>query len=164
MYSSRGWSYSTSPTPSPTGSAYRRRRRSRLSILPGARRGFVRWTGLAGKHAGLLAASLGRIPRLAPWLVRLGPLPLALAVVGGVAWYHFVFPGFTVDGSVLDSATGAGVAGARVWSGEGSATADDSGHFHLVAVKPPEPLSIAADGYVGVAARSGWPEIGRAHV
>src|ERR1700716_1133653 len=56
-----------------------------------------------------------RLPKL-PRLPALGPLPLAVVLIGAAAWYHFVFGGFEVHGAVSDSATGLPIAGARVWS------------------------------------------------
>src|SRR6266849_3665081 len=49
-----------------------------------------------------------RLPRLP----AVGPLPFAVLLVAGVAWYHFGFSGFNVHGMVVDSSTGQPLAGA----------------------------------------------------
>src|SRR3982074_11186 len=53
-----------------------------------------------------------RLPRLP----AVGPLPFAVLLVAGGAWYHFAFGGFDVHGLIVDGATGLPIAGVRVWS------------------------------------------------
>src|SRR5260370_27134006 len=103
MLSNRGWSYS--PTAS-TGrvSAYRRRppRVEMRAVLP------------------VLGA-----------LAHLAPLPIAVALIVSVSWYHFVFPGFQVEGIVRAADTGAPLADARVLTRATETTTDALGHFRL---------------------------------
>src|SRR5690242_1061710 len=77
-----------------------------------------------------------RLPRIP----NPGPLPFALLIVAAAAWYHFGFAGFNVHGSVLDSATGQPVAGARVWSARASTQTQADGSFEIGSIKPPEML------------------------
>jgi hypothetical protein len=86
------------------------------------------------------------LPRL-PSLPRVGPLPFAILIVGLAAWYHFGFEGFTVNGVVLDLASGEPVAGARIWSAQANATSAADGSFTLTRVKLPEMLAADAPGY-----------------
>jgi hypothetical protein len=87
-----------------------------------------------------------RRPKL-PRLPSLGPLPFALLLVGGVAWYHFSFDGFSIEGMVIDADSGTPVSGARVWAAQSHATTTPDGHFTLTGVKPPEMVSADAPGY-----------------
>lgn len=87
-----------------------------------------------------------RLPR-PPRLPNVGPLPFALLLVGAAAWYHFAFDGFSISGTVVDSATGAPVAAARVWSSRSNTTTRDDGTFTLPSVKTPEMLAADAPGY-----------------
>jgi hypothetical protein len=80
-----------------------------------------------------------------------------VVAVALVAWYHFVFSGFGFGGTVVDAATGRGVAGARVWSGSALALTDGDGAFHLAAAKPPELVSVDAPGYGQTAVRATIP-------
>jgi hypothetical protein len=73
-------------------------------------------------------------------------------VVGAAAWYHFVFGGFALPGSVVDSTSGKPIAGARVWSADSSSSANPEGEF-VLAVKPPEPVSVDAAGYLSSSVR-----------
>src|SRR5438132_5852171 len=75
-----------------------------------------------------------RLPRLP----AVGPLPFAVLLVAGVAWYHFAFGGFNVSGIVVDSSTGQPIAGVRVWSGRANTASSLDGSFDLERVKPPE--------------------------
>jgi hypothetical protein len=146
MYTRRGWSYSPPVPHNGTPSARRRSRRLArfrvhlsLGWLPRPR---------------LPHLSLPRL-RLPPlrWLLRLGPLPLAVALVGLAAWYQLLFPGFTIAGRVVDGETGQPVAGARVWTGTHDTLTAADGTYRLPGVKPPEHLSFAAGGYTGAAQR-----------
>src|SRR5712692_11754985 len=65
-----------------------------------------------------------------------GPLPFAVLLVAGVAWYHFGFGGFSVSGTILDSSTGQPLAGARVWSSRANTASLPDGSFALESVKP----------------------------
>jgi hypothetical protein len=96
-----------------------------------------------------------RKPRLAG--LRFSPLPLAIVLVGFVAWYHFVFTGFSIAGFVIDDATGQPISGARLWSGYGTATTLIDGGFSLDGVKPPEVISVDAPGYRAVSLRAWSP-------
>jgi hypothetical protein len=96
------------------------------------------------------------LPRL-PRLPRVGPLPFAIVLVGLAAWYHFVFEGFTVNGVVLDLASGEPVAGARIWSAQANATSAADGTFTLTRVKLPEMLAADAPGYRGWSERLSTP-------
>jgi hypothetical protein len=93
-----------------------------------------------------------RLPRL-PQLPAIGPLPVAIVLVAGVAWYHFLFPGFTVRGAVVDATTGEPVSGARVWSARANMTTFSDGSFGLDAIKPPEVVGFDAPGYRGASTR-----------
>src|SRR4051812_14066584 len=77
-----------------------------------------------------------RLPRLP----NPGPLPFAILIVVGVAWYHFGFAGFSVRGSVVDNATGQPLAGARVWSSRATTQTQLDGTFEIGSIKPPEML------------------------
>lgn len=77
----------------------------------------------------------------------LGPLPLAVLVVAGLSWYHFLFGGFSAHGVVVDNATGQPIAGTRVWSTRASATTAADGSFEVGGVKPPEAIGFEAPGY-----------------
>src|SRR5712664_1283777 len=77
----------------------------------------------------------------------IGPLPFAVLLVAGVAWYHFAFVGFNLNGMVVDSATGQPIAGVRVWSGRANTASSPDGSFALGSVKPPEMLAFDAPGY-----------------
>jgi len=92
-----------------------------------------------------------------PRLPNPGPLPLAILIVAGVAWYHFGFAGFSVHGSVLDSSTGQPVAGARVWSTRASTHTQPDGSFEIGSIKPPEMLGFDASGYLGANFRVSSP-------
>jgi len=119
LNSNRGWSYS--PTASTHRvSAYRRREpRADLRAL--------------GPVLGALA--------------RLAPLPIAIALVVGMSWYHFVFPGFQIDGVVREAGTGAPLANARVVTRATETTTDAAGYFRLQGVKPPSPIQVQLNGY-----------------
>jgi hypothetical protein len=117
--SKRGWSYS--PTAS-TGRVSAYRRRSRTVEIPPA------------------AAVLGA-------LYRLAPLPLAVALVVSVSWYHFVFAGFRVDGAVREAGSGVPLANARVSTRASEATTDAEGNFSLQGFKPPSPILVQLSGY-----------------
>ena len=80
-------------------------------------------------------------------LLRLAPLPIAVALVVGMSWYHFVFPGFQIDGLVREAGTGAPVANARVVTRATETTTDATGHFRLQGVKPPSPIQVQIAGY-----------------
>jgi len=80
-------------------------------------------------------------------LARLAPLPIAIALVVGMSWYHFVFPGFQIDGLVREAGTGAPVANARVVTRATETTTDAIGHFRLQGVKPPSPIQVQIAGY-----------------
>jgi hypothetical protein len=82
-----------------------------------------------------------------PGLPRFNPLPIALALVGAAAWYHFAFAGFSVHGAVVDTVTGQPIPGARVWSARATASAGDDGSFELGSVKPPDAIGFEAPGY-----------------
>jgi hypothetical protein len=88
------------------------------------------------------------LPRL-PRLPNLGPLPFAVLIVAGAAWYHFAFPGFTIRGTVTDSLSGQPVASARVWSSHANTSTATDGSFELGTIKPPEMLGVDAQGYSG---------------
>ncbi|MBV9897295.1 MAG: hypothetical protein JO020_24285 [Chloroflexi bacterium] len=82
-----------------------------------------------------------------PSLPRLSPLPVALALIGAVAWYHFAFAGFSVRGQVVDSLSGAPVSDARIWSARAATGTSSDGAFVLEHVKPPDALGLDAPGY-----------------
>ncbi len=90
-------------------------------------------------------------------LRRLGPLPLVLALVGGLSWYHFLFPGFALDGAVVDAASGRPLAGARVRASVDEGLAGADGAFRLRRVKPPEVLAVELPGYVPATVRALLP-------
>ncbi len=79
-----------------------------------------------------------------PWL---SPLPLAIALVGAAAWYHFAFAGFSLHGEVVDNLSGQPVADAQVWSARASAAGDTDGSFVLDRVRPPDAVGVDAPGY-----------------
>ena len=87
-----------------------------------------------------------RWPRL-PRPPALGPLPFAVLLVAGLSWYHFAFAGFSVQGAVVDSASGQPIAGARVWSSRATAASAADGSFEVGGVKPPEVVGFDAPGY-----------------
>src|SRR3977135_4039955 len=97
-----------------------------------------------------------RLPKL-PRLPALGPLPLALVLVGGAAWYHFAFGGFDVHGAVTDGATGQPIADARVWSMRANSVTAVDGSFTLTSIKPPEVIAFDAPGYRGQSMRLTLP-------
>jgi hypothetical protein len=139
MYSNRGWSYSPQPSPHKSSAVRRRPRISRRPRMPR----FPKPPQL-------------RLPRL-PRLPNVGPLPFAIALVAVAAWYHFGFEGFSIDGSIVDAATGAPIAAARVWSTQSNALAREDGSFTLPKVKPPEMLAADAPGYRGWTDRLSTP-------
>ncbi|MCA1646000.1 MAG: carboxypeptidase-like regulatory domain-containing protein [Chloroflexi bacterium] len=94
-----------------------------------------------------------RLPRLPAF----SPLPFAVLLVAGVAWYHFGFGGFNVRGTVLDSATGQPISGARVWTSRANTASSADGSFALESVKPPEILSFDAPGYRDQSVRVSTP-------
>jgi hypothetical protein len=96
------------------------------------------------------------LPKL-PRLPALGPLPLALVLVGGAAWYHFAFGGFDVHGAVTDGATGQPIADARVWSMRANSVTAVDGSFTLTSIKPPEVIAFDAPGYRGQSVRLTLP-------
>jgi hypothetical protein len=81
------------------------------------------------------------------------PVGAAVASVALVSWYHFVFAGFSIQGSVVDRGTGKALAGAYVWGNAGGAAADDQGHFRLDGVKPPELVQAVAAGHTSSGTR-----------
>src|SRR5229473_7978811 len=81
-----------------------------------------------------------RLPRLPAF----SPLPFAILLVAAAGWYHFVFQGFSVHGSVADGASGKPIDGARVWSARASAVAAADGSFELERVKPPDAIGVDA--------------------
>ncbi len=85
------------------------------------------------------------------------PLPFAVLLVVGAAWYHFGFGGFSVHGMVVDRSTGRPIAGARVWSGRANTASSIDGSFALESVKPPEMLAFDAPGYRGQSVRVSTP-------
>jgi hypothetical protein len=97
-----------------------------------------------------------RLPKL-PRLPALGPLPLAIVLVGAAAWYHFAFGGFEVHGAVTDIATGQPIAGARVWSMRANSVTAADGSFSLSSIKPPEMVAFDAPGYRGQSVRVTLP-------
>src|SRR5207302_4271054 len=131
--------------------------RPRLPALPGP----PRLSALQRRHALPRLSALQRRPGLPslpgpprlptlphlPRLPAVGPLPFAVLLVAGVAWYHFAFGGFIVRGSVFDSASGQPIVGARVWTGRVSAITAADGTYALDGVKPPEMIGIDAPGY-----------------
>jgi hypothetical protein len=88
------------------------------------------------------------------FLSRLGRFAFAVLVGGTAAWYFFLFAGLTVEGVVLDRASGRALSGARVWSGAKATVTGLDGRFQLNGVKLPVPLSLDAPGYLGT---SLWP-------
>jgi len=68
-------------------------------------------------------------------------------LVGAAAWYHFAFAGFNVRGTLVDSASGQPIAGARIWSARSNALSLGDGSFELERVKPPDSLGLDAPGY-----------------
>jgi hypothetical protein len=94
-----------------------------------------------------------RLPRLP----AVGPLPFAVVLVTGVAWYHFAFGGFEVRGMVVDGATGQPITGVRVWSSRANTASSPDGSFALGSVKPPEMLAFDAPGYRAQTVRVSTP-------
>jgi hypothetical protein len=86
-----------------------------------------------------------------------GPLPFAVLLVAGVAWYHFAFSGFDVRGSIVDSSTGQPIGGVRVWSSRANTASSTDGLFAIGSVKPPEMLAFDAPGYRGQTIRVSMP-------
>ena len=84
-----------------------------------------------------------RLPRLPAF----SPLPVAVLLVGAVAWYHFGFGGFNVRGSVVDASTAQPIVDARVWTSRGSSLSAANGSFELDRVKPPDAVGFDAPGY-----------------
>ena len=72
---------------------------------------------------------------------------MALLLVGGVAWYHFAFGGFSIRGAVLDRDSGRPIVGARVWSARASAISAADGEFAIERIKPPDAIGFDAPGY-----------------
>src|ERR1700694_1149355 len=103
LLSNRGWSYSSTASTHRV-SAYRRRP-PRVDLRA-------------------IAPVLGAI-------ARLSPLPIAIALIVGMSWYHFVFPGFQIDGVVHEAGTGAPLANASVGTRAIQTTTDAAGHFWL---------------------------------
>ena len=94
-----------------------------------------------------------RLPRLP----SVGPLPFAVVLVAGVAWYHFAFGGFEVRGMVVDGASGQPITGVRVWSSRANTASSPDGSFALGSVKPPEMLAFDAPGYRAQTVRVSTP-------
>ena len=94
-----------------------------------------------------------RLPRLP----AVGPLPFAVVLVAGVAWYHFAFGGFEVRGMVVDGANGQPITGVRVWSSRANTASSPDGSFALGSVKPPEMLAFDAPGYRAQSVRVSTP-------
>src|SRR5450631_4206974 len=119
LLSNRGWSYSSTASTHRV-SAYRRRppRLDLRAILP----------------------VLGAI-------ARLSPLPIAIALIVGMSWYHFVFAGFQIEGVVREVGTGAPLVNARVVTRATETTTDAAGHFRLQGFKPPSPIQVQVAGY-----------------
>lgn len=86
-----------------------------------------------------------------------GPLPFAILLVAGVAWYHFAFSGFNVRGTVVDSASGEPIGGAQVWSSRANTASAADGSFAIESIKPPEMLSVDAPGYHSQSLRVATP-------
>ena len=80
-------------------------------------------------------------------IARLAPLPIAVALIVSMSWYHFVFPGFQVEGIVREASTGAPLANVRVVTRATETTTDAVGHFWLQGVKPPSPILVQVAGY-----------------
>ena len=94
-----------------------------------------------------------RLPRLrAP-----SPLPIVVVLVAGVAWYHFAFSGFSMQGAVVDSDTGQPIVGVRVWSARARSLSAADGTFSLDRVKPPDAIGFDAPGYRGQTMRVSNP-------
>src|SRR5689334_23609565 len=104
------------------------------------------WSYSSGLNHARSSAYRHRRLRLPP-LPRFSPLPIAVLLVGAVAWYHFGFGGFLLHGSVLDADTGQSISGARVWSSRANTLVGTDGAFALDRVKPPDALGIDAPGY-----------------
>src|SRR5262249_55333148 len=86
-----------------------------------------------------------------------GPFPIALLLVAAVSWYHFLFGGFSVHGSVIDQATGQPIVGARVWSAHANTASLADGSFVLDYMKPPEMIGVDAPGYRAATQRLSSP-------
>ncbi|MGI9149338.1 MAG: carboxypeptidase regulatory-like domain-containing protein [Chloroflexota bacterium] len=80
-------------------------------------------------------------------IVRAAPLPLAIALIVSVSWYHFMFAGFEVEGLVREASTGSPLANARVVTRTTETTTDAAGNFRLEGVKPPAPIQVQVAGY-----------------
>jgi hypothetical protein len=80
-------------------------------------------------------------------IARLAPLPLAIGLIVSMSWYHFVFPGFEIEGLVREAGTGAPLANARVVTRGTETTTDSAGYFRLEGVKPPSPIQVQIAGY-----------------
>jgi hypothetical protein len=72
---------------------------------------------------------------------------LALCVAAGVGWFHFLFAGLPLEGTLSDALTSAPVEGARVVSTQSSSVSGADGTFRLEGLKLPQALSIEAPGY-----------------
>lgn len=159
MYSKRGWSYSSRPPAAArTGSPSAVRAPSSAEPSPAAEPGQAASPAPRRPRRRLAiprpALARLRLPRLGRpgWLrprrlPAVSPLPFAVGLVGAIGWYHFVFAGFSVTGTVLDQTTGTPVGGARVWSARASTRSDQAGAFVLPGVKPPEMIGLDAPGY-----------------
>jgi len=172
MYSKRGWSYSSSRSPVGVRARAAVRVRTRPAVVEPApvgepalisrptprrqpRQPRVRRPRIVLPRVVLPTVHRPRWlhrPRL-PHLPAISPLPLAVILVGAVAWYHFAFAGFTVRGAVVDETTGLALSGARLWSGRASVTSAADGSFLLAGVKPPEVIGVDAPGYRPVSLR-----------
>lgn len=103
------------------------------------------------RRTGLAALPLG--------LGAILPVLIAGLLIAGASWYHFVFGGVTVRGSVVDRASGAPIANAYVWSNAGGTTTETDGRFTLESVKPPELIQGVAAGHNPTSVRV-WPGSG----
>src|ERR1700730_13547154 len=91
-----------------------------------------------------LSGTSARRRRQLPLRYAIGPLPLAVLLVGGLGWEHFAFPGFSVQGVVLDSVSGQPIEAARVWSSRATSATAADGWFDLGGVKPLEVVGVDA--------------------
>src|SRR6516165_10348898 len=106
-------------------------------------RGWSYSSGVGQAQASAYRRRRLRLPPLPPF----SPLPLALALVGAAAWYHFAFAGFSLRGQIVDGATGQSISGAQVWTARANAATATDGSFILDRVKPPDAVGVDAPGY-----------------
>src|SRR5258708_36979378 len=95
------------------------------------------WSYASSSTPATMSAYRRRRLRL-PHPPAVGPLPFAVLLVAGVAWYHFAFSGFEVRGSIVDSSTAQPLGSVSVWSSRANTASSTDSPFAIGRVKPPE--------------------------